>query len=43
MASQGGVGETAIQCAEIRGHTDTVRVLTEYQQRAENLMREEYS
>ena len=27
------------ETAERRGHTDTVRVLTEYQQRADNLMR----
>ena len=28
-------GKTAIQCAERNGHTDTVRVLREYQQREE--------
>ena len=43
MSAQSGVGESAIQCAERRGHTDTVRILREYQQRADNLMREEYS
>ena len=43
MSSQGGEGETAIQCAEIRGHTDTLRILREYQQREDSLMREEYS
>ena len=31
-------GETAIQRAERYRHTDTVRVLTEYQHRADNLM-----
>ena len=36
-------GKTAIQYAERMGRTDTVRILREYQQRAENLMREEYS
>ena len=35
--------ETAIQKAETWGHTDTVRILREYQHRADNLMREEYS
>ena len=43
MTAQSGVGMTAIQGAEIRHHTDTVRVMREYQQRAENLMREKYS
>ena len=32
-------GETAIQLADRRGRTDTVRVLREYQHRADNLMR----
>ena len=36
-------GETAIQLADRRGRTDTVRVLREYQHRADNLMRGEYS
>ena len=35
--------DTAIQCAESEGCTDTVRILREYQQRAESLMREKYS
>ena len=36
-------GETAVQYAESEGHTDTVRVLTEYQHRADNPMKEKYS
>ena len=36
-------GETAIQYAEMFSYADTVRVLREYQQRADNLMREVYS
>ena len=36
-------GRTAIQIAESEGDTATVRVLREYQHRADNLMREEYS
>ena len=36
-------GKTAIQLAERHRHTDTVRILREYQHRADNLMREEYS
>ena len=36
-------GKTAMQLAEIHRHTDTVRILREYQHRADNLMREEYS
>ena len=40
MSVQDLLGKTAIQTAERRGHTDTVRVLREYQQKAENLMRE---
>ena len=43
MSVQSISGETAIQCAVKGGHTDTVRVLREYQQRADCLMREEYS
>ena len=43
MSFQGRAGETAIQCAQIRGRTDTLRILREYQQRADNLMREQYS
>ena len=35
------LGETAIQWAERGGHTDTVRVLTEYQQRAERLQKQQ--
>ena len=42
MSVQDCHGRTAIQCAERRGHTDIVRVLREYQHRAENMMREEY-
>ena len=33
-------GETVIQKAESTRHTDTVRLLTEYQHRADNLMKE---
>ena len=36
-------GVTAIQCAERCGHTDTMKILREYQHRAENQKREEYS
>ena len=36
-------GETALQHAQRKGHTDTVRILREYQQRADNLMGEQYS
>ena len=36
-------GMTAIQFAESEGHTDTVRILREYQHRADSLMKEEYS
>ena len=35
-------GMTAIQWAEYGGRTDTVRVLREYQHRADNLIKEEY-
>ena len=43
MSVQDWDGKTIIQRADHRGQTDTVRVLREYKQRAENLMREEYS
>ena len=43
MSVQDWIGKTAIQYTELRGHTDTVRILREYQHRADNLMREEYS
>ena len=43
MSVQDCDDETAIQEAESEGRTDTVRILREYQQRAKNLMREEFS
>ena len=43
MSVQDWGDETAIQCAESIRRTDTVRVLREYQHRAESLMKEEYS
>mgnify|MGYP001798726317 CR=1 FL=1 len=43
MPVQSSGDMTAIQYAESTGCRDTVRILREYQQRAENLIREEYS
>ena len=43
MPVQSSGDMTAIQYAESTGRTDTVRILREYQHRADNLMREEYS
>ena len=42
MSVQSGFGMTAIQHAEFLRCTDTARILREYQQRAENLMRVQY-
>ena len=42
MSVQDWRGEKAIKKAERGGHTDTVRVLREYQHRADNLIKEEY-
>ena len=42
MSVKSGFAETAIQRAEFLRCTDTARILREYQQRAENLMRVQY-
>ena len=41
MSAQSILDETVIQYAERRGHTDTARVLTEYQHRAEQIQQQQ--
>ena len=41
MSAQSESGGTAIRCAERGGHTDTARVLREYQHREDDLMKEQ--